>query len=97
MQLGPNKLKFLLNLGIAPSLKELLKNQEVIGTDRLVVSFDDLLNDGKEKIGMDICIRYWNRETDSPRGRPTLALSGLGHAVSEICWTLLKRVLKTLT
>ena len=62
MLLGPNKLKCVVNHGSDPYVKDLLKSR-VISTDWFVVSFDESLNDVTQKCGMDICIRFWNKET----------------------------------
>ena len=47
MQLEPSKLKYAVNHGIAPYVKEILKNQ-VIDTVWFVVSFDESLNEATD-------------------------------------------------
>ena len=62
MQLVPNKLKYVVNHGIAPYVKDLLKSQ-VTSTDWFFVSFNKSLNNVTQKCELDICIRFWNKET----------------------------------
>ena len=55
MQLGADKLKYVVNHGIAPYIRELLKSR-IISTDWFVVSFDESLNNVTQKCEMDTCI-----------------------------------------
>ena len=63
MQLEPSKLKYIINHGIAPYVKGILKNQ-VIDTVWFVVSFDESLNEVTQTSGMDICYQFWNNENN---------------------------------
>ena len=68
MQLEPNKLKYVVNHGIAPYIKEILKNQ-VIDTVWFVVSFDESLNEVTHISEVDICLRFWNKEKNRGENR----------------------------
>ena len=54
-----NKLKYLTNWGIAPYIKEQLKD-EIAKSEYIVVSFDESLNKKTQTCQMDIVLRYWD-------------------------------------
>ena len=95
MQLEPKKLEYVVTHGITPYVKDLLKSQ-VISTDWFVVSFDESLNDATQECEMDICIRFWNKETSQVEDR---YLNSQFWDILPIksCWTLFKELLKILT
>ena len=68
MQLDPNKLKYVVNHGIVPYIKQILKNR-VIDTVWFVVSFDESLNEVTQTSEMDICLRFWNKENNRVEDR----------------------------
>ena len=68
IQLGPSKLKYVLNHGIAPYIKDILKNQ-VIDTVGVVVSFDKSLNEVTQTSQMDISLQFWNKENNGVEDR----------------------------
>ena len=57
--LGPDKLKYLTNFGIAPHFKELL-TRELAKVEMLVVGFDESLNETTQSCQMDFHVRYWD-------------------------------------
>ena len=57
MQLEPSKLKYVVNHGIAPYVKEILKSQ-VIDTVCFVLSFDESLNEVTQTSETDNCLRF---------------------------------------
>ena len=61
-------LKYVVNHGIAPYLKEMLENEVKI-SDWFVGSFDESLNDVTQTSEMDICIRFWNKENNRVEDR----------------------------
>ena len=63
MQLEPNKLKYVVNHGIAPYVKQILKNQ-VIDTVWFVASFDESLNEVTQTSEMDMCLRFSNKKNN---------------------------------
>ena len=65
-QLGPDKLKHMTNWGIAPYVKEQLRNN--IGkAEDVVVSFDESLNHTTQS--MDLLLRYWNNHDQQGKVR----------------------------
>ena len=68
IQLEPSKLKCVVNHGVAPYVKEILKNQ-VIDTVWFAVSFDESLNEVTQTSEMDICLRFWNKENNRVENR----------------------------
>ena len=68
IKLGPSKLKYVLNHGIAPYVKDILKNQ-VIDTVWVVVSFDKSLNEATQTSQMDISLQFWNKENNGVEDR----------------------------
>ena len=66
--MGPSKLKYVLNHGIAPYVKDILKNQ-VIDTVWVVVSFDKSLNEVTQTSQMDISLQFWNKENNGVEDR----------------------------
>ena len=57
MQLEPSKLKYVVNDGIAPYVKEILKSQ-VIDTVCFVLSFDESLNEVTQTSETDNCLQF---------------------------------------
>ena len=55
MRLGPSKLKYMVNHGIAPNEKEDILKDDVRKSDWYVVSFDESMNDITQTSEMDIC------------------------------------------
>ena len=58
-QLGPDKLKYMTNWGIAPYVKEQLRNN-IDKAEYVVVSFDESLNHTTQSCQMDFLPRYWD-------------------------------------
>ena len=56
MELGPNKLKYLVNHGLAPYFKECLS--DILKSEYFVVSFDESLNATDQECEMDLLVRY---------------------------------------
>ena len=59
MELGPGKIRYVVNHGIAPYFKTILKD-EILLSDCFVVSFDESLNQVTQQCKMDLVIRFWN-------------------------------------
>ena len=57
MRLGPNKLKYMVNHGITPYMKDILRD-DVRKSNWFVVSFDESMNDITQTSEMDICLRF---------------------------------------
>ena len=55
IRLEPNKLKYMVNHGIAPYVKDILRD-DVRKSDRYVVSFNESMNDITQTSEMDICL-----------------------------------------
>ena len=68
MRLELNKLKYMVNHGIAPCVKDILRD-DVRKSDWYVVSFDESMNDITQTSEMDICLRFWNDETNNVEDR----------------------------
>ena len=62
-QLGADKLKYVVNWGLAPYFKDILK-ENLRKSEFLVISFDESLNKSTRNCQMDIAIRFWNQETE---------------------------------
>ena len=58
-QLGPDKLKYICNFGIAPYFKDVLK-ETLKKSDLYVICFDESLNDVIQSCQMDVLIRYFD-------------------------------------
>ena len=58
-QLGPDKLKYMTNWGIAPYVKEQLRNN-IDKAEYVVVSFDESLNHTTQSCQIDFLPRYWD-------------------------------------
>jgi len=59
MELGKDKLKYVVNYGIAPFFVEELKKQ-VDESDWLAVSYDESLNKVTQESEMDLVLRFWD-------------------------------------
>ena len=59
MELGPNKLKYLVNHGLTPYFKECLSD-DILKSNYFVVSFDEILNATVQECEMDLLVRYWD-------------------------------------
>ena len=59
MELGPGKIRYVVNHGMAPYFKTILKD-EILLSDCFVVSFDESLNQVTQQCKMDLVIRFWN-------------------------------------
>lgn len=63
MSLGRTKVGYLINHGLAPYFtSKLLKI--LIECDELVLGFDETLNKVSQHQQMDICVRFWNKESN---------------------------------
>ena len=60
-KLGPDKLRYETNFGIAPYFKSCLMSQ-VKDSEAFVISFDESLNDVTQNCEMDIIIRFFNNK-----------------------------------
>ena len=58
-QLGPDKLKYFTNWGVAPYIRQLLLN-ELDSASFTAVSFDESLNKLTQTCQMDLIVRYWH-------------------------------------
>lgn len=59
MELGKTKLKYIVNHGLAPYFKDLLK-ERVLKSQWFSVSFDESLNKSIQECEMDLIIRFWD-------------------------------------
>ena len=57
LKLGPNKVKYIVNHGIYPYFKELLK-KEILESPFIAICFDESLNKATQNSEMDLIIRY---------------------------------------
>ncbi|GBN47272.1 hypothetical protein AVEN_47705-1 [Araneus ventricosus] len=60
MQLGRDKMAYMIVYGIAPFLKQNLLD-EILVSEHFVVDFDESINKVSQKQQMDINIRFWDR------------------------------------
>ena len=60
-QLGPDKLKYLTNWGLAPFIREQLKG-DLDKAEYITVSFDESLNEVTQTCQMDIVLRFWDND-----------------------------------
>ena len=58
-QLGPDKLKYICNFGIAPYFKDVLKEM-LEKSDLYIICLDESLNDVTQSCQMDVSIRYFD-------------------------------------
>ena len=58
----------MVNHGIAPYVKDILRD-DVRKSDLYIVSFDESMNDIIQTSEMDICLRFWNDETNKVEDR----------------------------
>lgn len=63
MELGPNKMKYITNHGLAPHFKSILK-ADVTASEWVVASFDESLNKVTQDCEMDILVRFWDNNED---------------------------------
>ena len=68
MKLEPNKLKYVVNYGVSPYVKNILEDN-VKNSDWHVVSFDESMNVVTHTSEMDICLRFWNEKTNKVQDR----------------------------
>ena len=68
MELGPEKICYFVNHGIAQYFKTILKD-EILLYYRFVVSFDESLNQVTQQWEMDLVIRFWNFTQDKVQVR----------------------------
>ena len=68
MRLEANKLKYMVNHEIAPYVKDILRD-DLIKSDWCVVSFDESMNDITQTFELDICLCFWNDETNKVEDR----------------------------
>ena len=59
MELSLNKLKYIVNQGLAPSFKEFLS--DILNSEHFVVSLDENLNSSVQECEIDLLVRYWDR------------------------------------
>ena len=60
-QLGPDKLKYVINWGLAPHFKDLFK-AKLQNSKFLVIYFNESLNKSTLKCQMDTGIHFWSQE-----------------------------------
>ena len=63
MKLEPNKLKYVVNYGVVPYVKNILED-DMKNSIWYVVSFDESMNDVTHTSDMDICLHFWNEKTN---------------------------------
>ena len=68
MELGPTKLHYVVNYGIAPYFKNILK-EDITSSDYFVVSFDESLNKTIQNCEMDEIIRFWDEKVNQVQVR----------------------------
>ena len=68
IKLGPDKLKYMTNWGIAPYAKEQLRNN-IDKAEYVVVSFDESLNHTTQSCQMDLLLRYWDNHDQQVKVR----------------------------
>ena len=67
IHVGPDKLKYITNWGIAPYVKEQLKNS-IDKAEYVVISFDESLNHITQSCQMDLLLRYWDNHDQQDIG-----------------------------
>ena len=65
---GPGKLKYMTNWGIAPYVKGQLKNS-IDKAEYVVISFDESLNHITQSCQMDLLLRYWDNHDQQVKVR----------------------------
>ena len=65
---GPEKLKYMTNWGIAPYVKEQLKNS-IDKAEYVLISFDESLNHITQSCQMDLLLRYWDNHDQQVKAR----------------------------
>ena len=93
MQLEPSKLKYVVNHGMAPCVKEILENQ-VIDTVWFIVSLDESINEVTQTSEMDICLLFWNKESTKLKTDFGTA-SFKDMPLINIYWAMLMKVLRS--
>ena len=59
MELAHNKLKYLVNYGLAPYFKECLSD-DILKSECFIVCFDESLNATVQECEIDLLVRYWD-------------------------------------
>ena len=77
----PGKLKYVINWGLAPHFKDLLKTK-LQNFEFFLISFDESLNKSTQNCQMDIGIRFWSQEAKQVEVRYWDS-QFLGHAISR--------------
>ena len=77
-QMSRTKAMYVVNHGLAPYFKSLLKN-DLLKTDFLVYSFDESLNDATQTTEMDLHVRFWDSAENKVKVR-YYDSTFLGHA-----------------
>ena len=57
--ISTSKVSYIVNHGLAPYLKAILKD-EITKSDYYIVSLDESLNDMTQTCQMDLLVRYWD-------------------------------------
>ena len=76
--LGPDKLRYMCNYGLAPYFSQLLK-EEVQKSEMYIISFDESLNDATQSCQMDLIVKYWDNTEQKTKAR-YWNTSYLGHS-----------------
>ena len=80
VQLGPTKLKYLTNFGIAPHFKSILL-ENIKESPCFVLSYDESLNPMTQSCEMDLLVRFFDETEESVKTR-YLNSQFLGHGTS---------------
>ena len=80
VQLGPTKLKYLTNFGIAPHFKSILL-ENIKESPCFVLSYDESLNPMTQSCEMDLLVRFFDETKESVKTR-YLDSQFLGHGTS---------------
>ena len=68
MRLGADKVKYVINFGIAPAFKNAL-TESIKKSEFYIVSFDKSLNDNTQNCDMDVVIRYFDADGNKIKTR----------------------------
>ena len=68
MRLGADKVKYVINFGIAPAFKNAL-TECMKKSEFCIVSFDESLNDNTQNCEMDVVIRYFDADGNKIKTR----------------------------